>query len=130
MRTRLKWSIFSIAALLIGALDYALYRQDTYIGAIFPLPALPFHWGYDFFAYYFPDFLWALSLSFGLFAILAPNKNKTMLCSIITSAYGGFWELLQHIGLVSGTADWVDICMYITAVLTAVMIKYSILRRD
>lgn len=130
MGKRVKWSIASIISLLVGTMDYMLYRQDTHIGSLSVFPAMPTHWGYDFFAYYFSDFLWAFSLIFGLFAILAPMKKHTMLCGSITIAYGGLWEYMQHLGWVSGTADWIDIFMYIAAVLIAVIIKNIIIRRD
>lgn len=129
MQKRFRWSIISIAALLIGAIDYMLYRQDTHIGALSIFPAMPFHWGYDFFAYYFPDFLWAFSLIFGLFAILSPSKQNTVLTLLITVAYGCIWELAQHLDWISGTADLIDAGMYIAAAIIAVIIKYIILRR-
>ena len=130
MRLRLRWSVISVVSLLCGALDYMLYRQDTYIGALSIFPGMPFHWGYDFFAYYFPDFLWAFSLIFGLFSILSPLKQNTVLCLLITVAYGYTWELAQYLNWISGTADWIDVVMYIAAAISAVMIKYIILRRD
>lgn len=130
MPKRFKWSIISFTALLVGALDYMLYRQDTYIGALSVFPAMPFHWGYGFFAYYFPDFLWAFSFIFGSFAILSPFKRNTVLCLLITVAYGCAWELAQHLDWISGTADWIDIGMYIAAAISAVIIKHYILRRD
>lgn len=130
MQKRFKWSIVSIAALLLGALDYMLYRQDTYIGALSIFPAMPSHWGYGIFAYHFPDFLWAFSLIFGLFTIISPTQKNSALCLLITVTYGGLWELGQSIGWISGTADLIDVGMYITAALSAVIIKYSILRRD
>ena len=129
MQKRFTWCIYSITALLLGFLDYILYRQDTYIGALSIFPAIPHHWGYNFFAYYFPDFLWAFSLSFGLFAVLAPEKHKTTLCFLLTVTYGSLWEFCQHHGWISGTADFVDLCMYVAAASAAVIIKYTILRR-
>lgn len=130
MRLRLRWSVISVVSLLCGALDYMLYRQDTYIGALSIFPGMPFHWGYSFFAYYLPDFLWAFSLIFGLFTILSPLHKNTLLCSILTAAYGSLWELGQFLDWISGTADWIDVGMYIAAAISAVMIKHIILRRD
>ena len=130
MRKRLRWCVMSICALFAGALDYTLYRQDTYIGSLAFWSPLPFHWGYDFFAYYLPDFLWAFSLTFALFAILSPAKRKTILCSILTTVYGCFWEFAQHFAWVSGTADYMDILMYLAASFLAVVIKIHALRRD
>lgn len=130
MPKRLKWSIVSICSLILGALDYMLYRQDTYIGSLSIFPAMPYHRGYGFFAYHFPDFLWAFSLMFGLFAIFSPIQKNTISCLFITVAYGGLWELGQSLGLISGTADLIDVSMYVAAAISAVIIKYITLRRD
>ena len=122
----------SLTALLAGALDYGLFRQDTYIGRLVAqllnIGEIGFVCG--FLAWYLPDYLWMLALSLAIFAVTEPRKKDLPVWAAVLALYGSGWELAQHIDLVSGTADWLDIIMYIMAVGSAVMIKLLLTRRE
>ena len=131
MKKRLFWLIISAAALFAGALLYGLCRPDTYIGsflgAIVSLRISADVPLYGFLSWYFPDYLWMLSLTSALFAVYLPKGKGMMLLGGVSCAWGILWEVGQQLKVVTGTADLWDVCMYIMAVISAAMI--NILKR-
>lgn len=131
MKKRLFWLIFSAAALFAGAMLYGLCRPDTYIGsflgAIVSLRISADAPLYGFLSWYFPDYFWMLSLTGTLFAIYLPKGKEAVFLCGISCVWGILWEVGQKLGVVTGTADLWDVCMYIMAVLSAAMI--NILKR-
>lgn len=127
---RFRWIIYSFLALAFGAFLYGIYRQDTYIGGIIgnltsvSLPVDGFLSGFA--AWYFPDYLWMLSMNCALFAVMLPKGKKVFLWCAVALSMGILWELLQLWGFVSGTADLWDILMYSMAVFSAAMIAVFI----
>lgn len=124
----------SLAALLAGALDYGIFRQDTYIGRmvaqLLSIDEKEVIFACGLLKWYLPDYFWMLALSLALFAVTNPQKKELAVWVAVLALYGSGWELAQHIGLVSGTADWLDVIMYIMAVGSAVMIKLLLTRRE
>ena len=131
MKKRVFWLALMLVSLLLGVLLYGIYRQDTYIGKLFAgsLPDCDSaeNWLSAFLSWYFPDFLWAFSLSCALFAIYLPKGKVAVMLSGISCAWGILWECLQRVHIVSGTADLWDVVLYIMAVISAFMI--NILKR-
>lgn len=124
----------SLTALLAGALDYGFFRQDTHIGRLVAqlLGVEEEIRGryYGILAWYLPDYLWMLALSLMIFAITDLQRYGVTVWSLVLMLYGCGWELAQYVGLVSGTADWLDVILYIMAVCTAVMINLLLMRRE
>lgn len=126
MKNRLKMLTICVISLIIGLIIYIFLRPEAYISEITRtvlkiklqpekslVPA----------SFYLPDFLWSLSLCCGLYAIY-PLKRYTWLWGAITFLYGCLWELMQVLCVVSGTADTIDIFLYLTAAVTVVIINY------
>lgn len=111
--------IHSITALLIGVAIYIFFREHTYINSFFGLQKISSRDSLllDAISFYLPDFLWAYSLTFML-ALFCEHR----LSGVISSLFGVVWEIMQRIGAVSGTFDMIDILMYITASMFAVLI--------
>lgn len=114
--------LFGALALVLGTSLYIVFRGNTYVGRI--LDGLYLidiirigcsMYATDFLKYYFPDFLWALALGSGLYAICNPSKEEGLLCGCSTFFCGCLWELLQYFRIVSGTGDVLDIMMYLFA---------------
>ncbi len=109
----------------LGLLIYILFRDNTYIHQIF-MPVL--HCGphviIDFLRFNLVDFLWAYSLVCALSIFIHEAFAGTLAIS-----FGISWELLQKFSVIHGTFDWLDIVMYITASLTAVLVLFQFKRR-
>ena len=95
------------------------FREHTYINSFFGLQKISSRDSLllDAISFYLPDFLWAYSLTFML-ALFCEHR----LSGVISSLFGVVWEIMQRIGAVSGTFDMIDILMYITASMFAVLI--------
>ncbi len=78
-------------------------------------------YGSNFLKFYFPDFLWAISLCFGLYAIYLPTIKTSIMLSVIVFVYGVIWEILQAVEVLGGTGDIVDVIMYLLACLLALI---------
>ena len=127
MRKRLFWVLCSVFGLIIGAVLYGLYRQDTHVGKfvgnIFGI-SLPVDNGFSVCAaYYLPDYLWMFSMACALFAVRLPNGKQTICLCCLAILVGVAWELMQMWGVISGTADIHDVILYSMAVITAAIIS-------
>ena len=118
-------------SLSLGAVIYLFSRPDAYVSILF---SKIFHINRiqvlfpSIVSYYIPDFLWAVSLCSGLIALVPIKWNA--LWGILTALYGVLWEGLQFICAVNGTADIIDIIMYLSAAISVVMINYFIKMRE
>ena len=124
----LKTAVLGLIALLVGTMLYIFFRPASYVSVIFgtygwlsqlrtwlkPFPC-------DFLRYYLPDMLWALALGCGLQTILIPKGKGIVLCGVAAFASGVVWELLQWLGTVRGTGDWLDILMYALGSLASIL---------
>lgn len=122
MSLRCRNGFFGMTALLLGALCYIFFREQTFLASYFThfpvvreLREILFPLSSAFFRYYFPDFLWAFSLSCGLYVIYVPNRKEMLICSSVAVVCGVTWECLQYCGAISGTGDFFDVLMYISA---------------
>ena len=127
MSNRMFFCFVGSSALIIGTSFYILCRQNSIVTVILQsfmplnISVLANNTFVKSISYYFPDFLWALGLCCGLFAIFDYHDKSAIICPIITFTYGLIWEILQHADKVSGTFDYLDILMYLTASLLAVI---------
>lgn len=127
MSNRRLYALLCALSLTAGAVLYILFRQNSYVAVLcsqwFDLHTIQAHLQegpWDLFRYYLPDLLWSFSLSCGLASILG-TATKVWFGSGFF--FGCLWELLQLIGIVSGTADSLDILMYLTGSLLCIFIS-------
>ena len=134
MKKRCVLLVGSLSALVVGALDYGFFRQDTYVGKIvgrlLHIREMRDCFCYGLLAWYLPDYLWMLALALAFFAVTAPRRRHLWMWAVGLTLYGGGWELTQYFGIVSGTADRLDSLLYMMAVCTAVMINLLLTRRE
>lgn len=129
MKRRSLYFVMCALSLGAGGALYLLCREHSYITVlaehVLPLENLREYLhvkDIDFLNYYFPDFLWSFAFYFGAELIFYPQK-RVFTSSVLVLCAGALWELLQYTGIVGGTGDLLDILMYLTAVLTAVLIE-------
>lgn len=130
MSARKQSLLIGILLLLAGGIIYILFREETHIAGIFnnisAISAVRQSLGSfsdnDFLRFYFPDYLWGLSLCCCLLAICIPEGIGIYACGGTAILTGIVWELLQYLYIVSGTGDIVDVGMYIFAGLTGILV--------
>lgn len=110
----------AIVSLLLGLICYLLFREKTYVSeivnSIINLKNARNYFKFienDFFKYYFPDFLWAVSFSCCLHIIFKPKICGSIICTIVIAFIGLLFETLQFLKIINGTGDILDVCLYI-----------------
>ena len=119
MRVRIRNGLLCIFSLLIGGIIYLLFRPTTILSEVIGSKRLlqqlrvwlqpisnAFVW------YYVGDFLWMLALCCGGYTILLLNQKQERVWISAAVLLGVIWELMQWLGVVRGTGDWLDIFMY------------------
>ena len=126
----------SFFTILLGGTLYLLFRENTIISNRFEtfcdltsVRNLLSPFSNDIFKYYLPDFLWAFSLCCGLNVLYEKKVLRAIEAGIVTILFGCAWEILQYANIIFGTADIIDVILYLTASITSVMINILILRR-
>ena len=126
--------LLGTAALLLGCSIYVVFRSDSYVAGFFDrfrwilflrVQFAPF--GMGFLKFWFPDFLWGLSLGCYLQAIHLSKLRGTLLFGSISFLCGATWELLQLVAIVPGTGDWLDILLYFLA--SAICVRINLKER-
>ena len=128
--------LLSFIFLLSGGLLYICFRENTYI-SIFASNYFDFEKirafaspiSVDFTKYYLPDILWGLGLCHGLIAIFPAGTRFLYSAGALAFFCGVTWELLQLFGVIFGTGDVIDIMLYLTASVMAVLINIIFFRR-
>lgn len=115
----------AIISLLLGLICYLFFREKTYVSEIFDsilnLKSIRSSFKFlenDFLKFYFPDYLWAVSFSCCLHIIFKPKIVGSIICTAVISLFGIVFELLQLIGIINGTGDIFDVCLYILGCFT------------
>ncbi len=111
--------------MLAGLMIYVLFRENTYV-ARFAESIISFDFLREkvsflenpFLKFYLPDYLWALSFNGWLHIILKPREKGSFVCSAAVAVFGAGFEILQYFGIIKGTADIIDILLYVLAVAT------------
>lgn len=126
MNKKIKMLVLCLVCLSLGTLIYLLTRPDAYISIVVyklfkfkNMKTIVF----PFVSFYIPDYLWGVALCSCLNAV-CPYEN-TILWGVITFLYGTLWECLQLFSLVNGTADIIDVSMYLLAAITVILINYN-----
>ena len=120
-KTLLRYCVLGTSSLVLGLIIYLLFRPNAYVSRMI-LSELPMKGVFDcsdlcdssFLKFYFADFLWAFSLTCWLHAIFLPDISGSWICALIVLASGSLYELLQFLGIVNGTGDFIDVFMYAT----------------
>lgn len=131
--------LFSVSfiSLLIGLMIYVFFRSDTYIhDFLYPflkpnILILQNSLLFNFIRYYFIDFLWGVALSFALLSVSYSINSKSIVLSAILSLLCGIaFEVFQFTGILNGTFDFFDICMYATASIFFAVININIIKKE
>lgn len=126
-----QYGILCTTCLLLGGGCYFFLRPDTYVSQIF---SSVFKQGKQSAVAwklaaggYLGDFFWGMALCFAFLIIHDPGKR------VVVSAWCGasflcgcLWELMQFLGIVNGTADVVDIAIYLLAGVFSVIISEKV----
>ena len=119
--------LLSIVSLTLGCMVYVLFRPysniSIWVNQIIPTKSYADNLRFldsSFIKYYFVDFLWAFSFSC-IIRIVLKEKKKPVIFAVV-SFCGLIWELLQCIGTVIGTGDFIDVIMYIMATFVVINI--------
>ena len=123
-----KWILLVISTVLLvlGLLLYLLFNREAFISRVF-LEIIPIHISFnDSFGIRIlrgvgADFLWSVSFALIVQAIVWIEKKKTGLL-VFCSLLGIVYELMQCFGITPGTADIVDVIVYILGSLFAILI--------
>ncbi len=126
----------AVVSLIAGLMIYIIFRENTYISKIFEnyidfsyLRHCARAWESNFLKYYFPDFLWALSLDCWMHIIVSPKNRGSLACSAVSGGFGTFYEVLQYTDVVAGTFDFLDIAMYLSATALVSVYYYTLINQ-
>ena len=124
MKRRLFLVIASLICLISGLIIYIFLREGTFIHLFFEknffvreISAFSAdNFFVSFLKYYFVDYLWCVSLSFLLTAISYEiSFRKIVFISVSSSLFGILLEAAQFFSVINGTADFIDVSMYVAA---------------
>jgi hypothetical protein len=114
-----------IFALIVGVAIYAFLRENTYINKLINFQSTAVSSALaDFLRFYFVDALWSYALTSALSIFISEIS-----AGVISTMFATIWELLQLYGFVSGTFDIIDLTMYLSASVLAVLIINIFKRR-
>ena len=127
--------IIGSCSLCFGGIVYLIYRENTYICNFIELfveletirDVRPFA-DSVFINGYLCDYLWAFSFASVLNYLFYEEKRFYFIYPFVV-IYGVIWEISQLKGFVTGVFDFIDIIMYLTAVLTVVLINKYLRRK-
>ncbi len=127
MKSRCYCILHSIISLLTGLVIYILFRKNTYIhSALNIFPDMFFandNFLFDeIIRYALPDFFWSYSLCLGLYSIYLPTGKGKVIIPATACSLGIGWEVMQKLGIASGTFDIIDCLMYVGASLVSYII--------
>lgn len=124
MKQNIFYLLNSATALFTGFFIYVFLKSGTFINSFlgFSLNYFPQSFIGEFVICWFCDFLWAYALIFALYLCLYPFQHKLHISAVCTIIASIVFEVLQLKNIVSGTFDWWDIIIEITAVIIAVVI--------
>lgn len=130
MRRRKKYVLLGVVSLVLGAMIYIVFRENSYIGITFnsismiqEIRRVLDGFSCGFLKFYLPDFLWGFSLCCNLLAVYIPKRNGCIICVGIAFLCGCVWEWMQYKGIVSGTGDINDVLMYLLASVACTIIN-------
>lgn len=131
MKEKTKYIVFCLSncifSLLAGTLIYVFVGGNTYINKIIMLHPMPKNDTVlgELLRYYLVDALWAYALTFSLSVFI-----NRICAGIIAFLFGLIWEICQKYSIIPGTFDIIDIIMYLTASMLAVLIIHLNKRRN
>lgn len=118
MKLRIFCLINMIVSVVVGAVVYYLFREETIIHDLLITPIASIWADVDFSGtlfvkFFLPDLLWSYGLCAGLMAIYAPERNGAWVVSGVVATLGVSWEIGQLSGLLPGTFDLTDCAAYL-----------------
>lgn len=126
-KSRKKYCLLSIVFLVLGISLYFMFNRNALVVrnvcSVLNIEVenqIRFV-GSDLISSFGADFLWSMSFTFMIQCILE-LKNKKIWFLIFSSILGCLYEFLQYLGLVYGTADILDVVIYIVGTCISVII--------
>ena len=135
---RVLYILHALAALFLGLMYYLIRRPEILVcRIIFHLTKLQFPQAWDLFPHpllritdgHLADFLWAYALTFSVGAVYY-GKNNWRVGLVMCLAADCIMELMQGFRLLSGTFDWMDILVQISATLLVQWMMHRMERRN
>ena len=126
MRRKVVVLIISIVLLVLGLLLYLLLNREAFVSRIL-LKIIPIqiefseNIGTKILRGYGADFLWSVSFTMIIHLIIWTEK-KSLGFLLFCSLLGILYEIMQCFGITTGTADIVDVIVYILGSLFAILI--------
>ena len=131
MSNRVFFTVLSVISLFIGASIYLLFRNNV----IFMRPFLEFGFisnlrntfdckPLNTLSCYLPDICWSFSLCCALLATFNGSRTNALGCALTAFLCGTIWEILQLFSVISGTADLIDIMLYLLGSICATTISF------
>ncbi len=126
MKKRVILLVISIVLLVLGLLLYLLLNSEAYISkALLKIIPIQTYYGdslsINLLKSFGADFLWSVSFTLIIQSIVWVDKKKTITL-ILCSLLGVIYEIMQCFGVTSGTADIVDVIVYMLGSLLAIII--------
>lgn len=124
---RIILATISVSSLILGTLLYLFLNKEAYVSKLILTIVSVKDINYKsnivlkILKNYGADFLWSVSFAFVVQMILWLRKRRVILL-IFCSLLGIVYELMQCSGVISGTADIVDVIVYILGSLFAIII--------
>lgn len=131
MKIRVLYIIYSLSSLFLGTLFYILFSENTILENFLGSLGITLKTNFvlmikcKVIRNYLCDFLWAFSLTYALWAIYMPVGKRQINICICSFTCGVLWEFLQHLSIVNGTGDLLDICMYLLAAATVLLLNFK-----
>ncbi len=132
---RVKYFLLGLIAIFIGFFIYLIFRPNTHISKL-----VSQFLGFDmsgrfknidafFIKFYFADYLWAFAFSCWLRCVFI-DESERRLCVLIVSLAGISYEIIQFLGVFSGTGDIWDCLLYILAAWTVNILNINDIQKE
>lgn len=126
MRRKVIVLIISIVLLVLGLLLYLLLNREAFVSRIllkiFPIQInFSESFGIKILRGYGADFLWSVSFTL-IIQLIVWAEKKSLGLLLFCSLLGILYEIMQCFGITTGTADIVDVIVYILGSLFAILI--------
>ncbi len=126
MKRKICLLLQATAALVLGLLIYLLFRKGTVIHRMIPAHFAGIWAEAEFpldivVKYYLCDMLWGFALAICLCMVI-PMRWAVL----VAVCFGCTWELLQFVGLISGTGDILDCIVYLIGASSTMIINKKV----
>lgn len=130
------WSGMIVVPMVVGLIVYLILKPSAYVSEliidIFGLRQLNIqtsdNWFLSIIRNYLCDFLWAFSLTAAISLLYYDNRFRSAISVLICLIVGIIIELMQLLGVISGTFDIVDLIVQSIGSILSIIISKIYLR--